>query len=179
MQLLDLENVGSNHISVASGNEEPYPHWIQYRAWSIEGEHRVRIGFSTRTTYGQPGKRIVVWITITPTQNLWPLTTLTAPAMSCLKSRFPAPRVNASVIVLYNPSAPMDVDMRLCDLLRDGPPASAAVPSAEGQNDRRRGRPRFTGPSAGGTRIDGRFGLNCSSKSSSVGESRTRRCGNP
>ena len=63
MQLLDLVAVGSDHVyRWPSGNEEPYPNWVQYRAWATDGEHQVRIGFGTRTTYGQPRRRVVIWI---------------------------------------------------------------------------------------------------------------------
>jgi hypothetical protein len=63
MQLLDIAAVGSDHVyRWPDGSEEPYPHWIEYRAIGTDREHRVRIGFGLRHTYGQDRKRIVVWI---------------------------------------------------------------------------------------------------------------------
>jgi len=45
MQLLDIAAVGVNHVyRWPSGNEEAYPHWIEYRAVGASGEHRVRLG---------------------------------------------------------------------------------------------------------------------------------------
>jgi hypothetical protein len=63
MQLLDITAVGVDHVyRWPSGDKEPYPHWIEYRAVGTDGEHRVRIGFGMRPTYGRDRKRIVVWI---------------------------------------------------------------------------------------------------------------------
>lgn len=63
MQLLDILATGSNHVyRWPSGYEEPYPHWIEYRALASDGEHAVRVGFGLRTTYGRARKRVVVWI---------------------------------------------------------------------------------------------------------------------
>jgi hypothetical protein len=63
MQLLDIAAVGLDHVyRWPSGNKEPYPHWIEYRAVGTDGEHRVRIGFGVRSTYGRDRKRVVVWI---------------------------------------------------------------------------------------------------------------------
>lgn len=63
MQLLDIEAVGSNHIyRWPSGDQEPYPHYIDYRALGPDGEHQVRIGFGIRATYGRERKRVVIWI---------------------------------------------------------------------------------------------------------------------
>jgi hypothetical protein len=63
MQLLDVQAVGTGYTyRWPSGNQEPYPHWIEYRAVSADGEHRVRIGFGNRTTYGRDRKRVLVWI---------------------------------------------------------------------------------------------------------------------
>ena len=63
MQLLDIQTVGKDYVyRWPSGNQEPYPHWIEYRAVGEEGDHRVRIGFGVRKTYGQERKRVVVWI---------------------------------------------------------------------------------------------------------------------
>ena len=63
MQLRDVLNVGTNHVyRWPSGAEEPYPHWIDYRAVSENGQHTVHIGFGARHTYGRDRKRIVVWI---------------------------------------------------------------------------------------------------------------------
>ena len=63
MQLLDVDAVGTNHVyRWPSGDREPYPHWIQYRGLSADGEHKVQIGFGTRHTYGRDRKRVVIWI---------------------------------------------------------------------------------------------------------------------
>jgi hypothetical protein len=63
MQLRDLAAVGSDHVyRWPSGHEENDPHWIEYRALGVDGEHRVRIGFGTRKVYGRDRKRVVVWI---------------------------------------------------------------------------------------------------------------------
>jgi hypothetical protein len=63
MQLLDIAAVGADHVyRWPSGNQEPYPYWIDYRAVGADGEHRVRIGFGMRPTYGRDRKRVVVWI---------------------------------------------------------------------------------------------------------------------
>jgi hypothetical protein len=63
MQLLDLAGVGGNYVHRwPGGNEETYPHWIEYRAVGADGEHLVRIGFGLRPTYGRDRKRVVVWI---------------------------------------------------------------------------------------------------------------------
>jgi hypothetical protein len=36
MQLLDVTSAGVNHVyKWPSANEEPYPHWIEYRAVSV------------------------------------------------------------------------------------------------------------------------------------------------
>ena len=63
MQLLDILAAGSDFAyQWPTGAPEPYPHWIDYNTIATDGEHRVRIGFGSRTTYGQPRKRVVVWI---------------------------------------------------------------------------------------------------------------------
>lgn len=63
MQILDVVAVGSDHLyRWPSGEQEAYPHWIEYRALGSDGEHRIRLGFGTRTTYGARRKRVVVWI---------------------------------------------------------------------------------------------------------------------
>ena len=63
MQLRDVINVGINYTyRWPSGYEEPYPHWIEYRAITTDGEHEVRIGFGTRHVYNQDRKRVIVWI---------------------------------------------------------------------------------------------------------------------
>lgn len=55
--------VGTEHVyRWPSGNKEPYPHWIEFRAVGADGEHRVRIGFGMRPRYGRDRKRVVVWI---------------------------------------------------------------------------------------------------------------------
>lgn len=63
MQILDLELGGSDYLyQWPSGNEEPYSHWVEYSAVSEDGDHRVRIGFGMRHTYGRDRKRVVVWL---------------------------------------------------------------------------------------------------------------------
>lgn len=63
MQLLDIAAVGADWVyRWPSGNEEPYPHWIEYHAIGADGKHHVRIGFGTRQVYGHDRKRVVVWI---------------------------------------------------------------------------------------------------------------------
>ncbi len=63
MQLLDIAGVGVDHIyKWPSGKEEPYPHWVEYRAAAVDGEQRVRIAFDMRSTYGRERRRVVVWI---------------------------------------------------------------------------------------------------------------------
>ena len=63
MQLLDILAVGADLSYLwPSGDREPYPHWVEYRAIATDGEHRARIGFGSRVTYGQPRRRLVVWI---------------------------------------------------------------------------------------------------------------------
>jgi len=63
MQLRDVVDTGTNYIyQWPCGNEEPYPHWVDYRAIGVDGEHTVRIGFRARHTYGRDRKRVVVWI---------------------------------------------------------------------------------------------------------------------
>lgn len=63
MQLLDLVATGVDHVyRWPSGKNEPYPHWVQYRAVAVDGAHDVLIGFGTRPTYGRPRRRVVIWI---------------------------------------------------------------------------------------------------------------------
>jgi hypothetical protein len=63
MQLLDVSAAGTDHFyRWPSGDEERYPHWVEYRAVGADGEARVRLGFGTRPVYGAQRKRVVVWI---------------------------------------------------------------------------------------------------------------------
>ena len=63
MQLLDVVAVGENYSHRwGDGSHELYPHWIEYRAIAADGEHRVRIAFGKRSTYGRDRRRVVVLI---------------------------------------------------------------------------------------------------------------------
>ena len=91
MQLLDIAAVGANHVyRWPSGNEEPYPHWVEYRAVGVEGEHRVRIGFGTRPVYSQDRRRAVVWIDDRPVyqpSGRAPVTAAWMRIASCMSAR--------------------------------------------------------------------------------------------
>ena len=63
MKILNVTAVGSDYAyKWPSGETEAYPHWIEYRAITPEGEHNVRIGYGTRLTYGKARPRVVIWI---------------------------------------------------------------------------------------------------------------------
>lgn len=63
MQILDLVAIGQDFTyRWPSGDNEPYPHWVQYRAAAADGAHDIRIGFGTRPTYGRPRRGVVIWI---------------------------------------------------------------------------------------------------------------------
>src|SRR5262245_20872125 len=63
MQILDVAAAGSAYqYKWPSGEYETYPNWIEYRVIASDGEHRARIGFGMRKTYGRDRKRVVVWI---------------------------------------------------------------------------------------------------------------------
>src|SRR3954447_13815559 len=63
MQLLDIQETRADLVHTwPDGNQEMYPQWIAYRAVAPDGQHLLRIGFGTRTTYGRARKRVVVWI---------------------------------------------------------------------------------------------------------------------
>lgn len=63
MQILDLVAIGQDFTyRWPSGDNEPYPHWVQYRAIAADGPHDIRIGFGTRPVYGRPRRRVVIWI---------------------------------------------------------------------------------------------------------------------
>lgn len=105
MQLLDIIAVGSDHIyRWPSGNEEPYPNWVEYRAVATDGGHQVRIGFGSRVTYGQPRRRIVVWIDNHPHAEFWAQMTSPDRATCCVRSKFRATLANASAATLRSRS---------------------------------------------------------------------------
>ena len=63
MQILTISHAGENHdYRWPSGNIESYGNWIEYEALAADGVHLVRIGFGSRTTYGEDRVRVVVWI---------------------------------------------------------------------------------------------------------------------
>jgi len=63
MQIVNVQKTGADFTyRWPSGESEEYPQRIDYRAVAADGEHDVRIGFGTRTTYGRPRPRVVVWI---------------------------------------------------------------------------------------------------------------------
>ena len=63
MRLLEITSVGTNlEYRWPSGNREEYPLWIEYRASGDVGDHKVRLGFGVRLTYGRTRPRVVVWI---------------------------------------------------------------------------------------------------------------------
>lgn len=63
MQIVQVIQAGSDyHYKWPGGDIETYSAWIEYEARADDGNHTIRIGFGTRTVYGQARPRVVVWI---------------------------------------------------------------------------------------------------------------------
>lgn len=63
MQLLDVVSAGTNYKHTwPNGAVEKYESWVEYQARSTDSEHRIKIAFGYRPTYGVKRRRVLVLI---------------------------------------------------------------------------------------------------------------------
>jgi hypothetical protein len=62
MRIVDITQVGTGYKYQWPKEVETYPKWIDYRAVAEDGEHVIRIGATTRHTYGRERARVTVWV---------------------------------------------------------------------------------------------------------------------
>jgi hypothetical protein len=63
MQLIDIVDAGTKYQHRwPDGSNERYDSWVEYKARSASGEHRVKVAFGIRDTYGKPRRRVLVLI---------------------------------------------------------------------------------------------------------------------
>lgn len=62
MQIVNITQVTPNYQFKWPKDTEDYPSSIEYTALADDGEHLVRIGFTSRYAYGRDRARVVIWI---------------------------------------------------------------------------------------------------------------------